>query len=76
MRNEICIGFDAYNQLVTGGVSRTLNTSGEGIPIVLVYDARGNGGGGIAPTIAGDHQNRVTDYTAIVVEHEKQKDIH
>lgn len=45
MRNEICIGFDAYNQLVTGGVSRTLNTSGEGIPIVLVYDARGNGGG-------------------------------
>ena len=44
------------------------------VPCVLIYDARGNGGGGIAPTIAGDHQDRVTDYTAIVVEiHE---DIH
>ena len=37
-------------------------------PIVLVYDARGNGGGTICPTITGDHMNRVTDYTAVVVE--------
>lgn len=36
-------------------------------PIVLIYDARGNGGGKICPTITGDHQNRVTDYTALVV---------
>ena len=36
-------------------------------PIVLIYDARGNGGGRICPTITGDHQNRITDYTAIVV---------
>lgn len=43
-------------------------------PIVLVYDARGNGGGDISPTITGDHQNRITDYTAIVVE-EKDEDI-
>ena len=32
-----------------------------------IFDARGNGGGGICPTITGDHQNRITDYTAIVV---------
>lgn len=32
-----------------------------------VYDARGNGNGETAPTITGDHQNRVTDYTAICV---------
>ena len=31
-----------------------------------VWDARGGGNGLIAPTITGDHQNRVTDYTAIV----------
>ena len=31
-----------------------------------VYDARGNGDGSLAPTITGDHQNRVTDYTALV----------
>ena len=36
-------------------------------PIVLVYDARGNGGGGVCPTITGDHQDRITDYTAIVL---------
>ena len=27
-------------------------------------------GGEISPTITGDHQNRITDYTAIVVEYE------
>lgn len=32
-----------------------------------VFDARGNGKGDIASTLTGDHQNRVTDYTAIVV---------
>ena len=32
-----------------------------------VYDARGNGDGAIACTITGDHQNRVTDYTALCV---------
>ena len=24
--------------------------------------------GGVAPTITGDHQNRITDYTAIALE--------
>lgn len=32
-----------------------------------VFDARGNGGG-VAPTITGDHNNRVTDYTAVVMQ--------
>lgn len=40
---------------------------------VVVYDSRGNGGGAIAPTITGDHQNRVTDYTAVVVIYEESK---
>lgn len=31
-----------------------------------IFDARGNGGG-ICPTLTGDHQNRITDYTAIVL---------
>jgi len=39
-------------------------------PVVLVYDARGNGTGGLCPTITGDHQDRITDYTAIVVSYE------
>lgn len=44
--------------------SYTLNTIDR--PAV-VYDARGNGNGEIAPTQTGDHGNRVTDYTALVV---------
>ena len=44
-------------------VSFTLNT----IDRPAVYDARGNGDGVTAPTLTGDHQNRVTDYTAVCV---------
>ncbi|WP_419078725.1 DNA cytosine methyltransferase [Phascolarctobacterium faecium] len=35
---------------------------------VVVYDARGNGDGETCPTITGDHNNRVTDYTALCIE--------
>jgi len=41
----------------------TLNT----IDRPAVYDARGNGDGKTVCTITGDHQNRVTDYTALCV---------
>lgn len=34
----------------------------------VIYDARGNGDGKIMPTITGDHENRITDYTAIAIE--------
>lgn len=40
----------------------------EEIDAILIFDARGNGEGGVSPTITGDHQNRITDYTAIVLE--------
>lgn len=39
-----------------------------GTAIVQILDARGNGGGAVSPTITGDHQDRITDYTAIIVE--------
>ncbi|MCM1059431.1 MAG: DNA cytosine methyltransferase [Eubacterium sp.] len=32
------------------------------------YDARGNGDGDISPTMTGDHNNRVTDYSTLVVQ--------
>lgn len=39
----------------------------QGANIVLeCYDARGNGDGKTVPTITGDHNNRLTDYTAVV----------
>ena len=34
---------------------------------VKTYDARGNGDGETVSTITGDHENRVTDYTSVVV---------
>lgn len=34
----------------------------------VAFDARGNGDGKIVPTITGDHENRITDYTAIAIE--------
>lgn len=36
--------------------------------VVKVFDARGNGDGQIVPTITGDHESRITDYTAIAVD--------
>ncbi len=33
----------------------------------IIFDARGNGDGNTAPTITGDHNDRVTDYTGIIV---------
>ena len=35
---------------------------------VLLYDARGNGDGIISPTITGDHNSRITDYTTLVMQ--------
>ena len=44
-------------------------------PIVLVYDARGNGGGGVCPTITGSHEANISDYTALVLEIRHEEDI-
>lgn len=33
---------------------------------ILIFDARGNGGGGTAVTLTGDHEGRISDYTNIL----------
>lgn len=54
-------------------VARTLTAEADASPCidrsqnVACYDARGNGDGTRCPTLTGDHENRVTDYTAITV---------
>ena len=35
---------------------------------LLTYDARGNGDGQTVSTLTGDHENRITDYSSVVVE--------
>jgi len=39
--------------------------------MIVVFDARGNGDGKTVPTITGDHENRITDYTAICLHVDK-----
>ena len=68
--NVICIQGNCIDRADTAGCNGkgwrydtcyTLNT----IDRPAVYDARGNGDGKTVPTLTGDHENRVTDYTAI-----------
>ena len=42
--------------------------SSDGSENLVCYDARGNGDGETACTITGDHQNSITDYTAVAVQ--------
>lgn len=54
-------------------VARTLTAEADASPCidrgqnVVCYDARGNGDGTHCPPLTGDHENRVTDYTAVTV---------
>lgn len=66
-------GCDIYNLAVTGDVAVALTTSsnatgsGPTVMEVYTYDAGGNGDGTVVNTITGDHENRITDYTALAV---------
>lgn len=67
-----CVGQQI--SVCTDGKSPTLRAEAHGnAPYVinkktLVYDTRGNGDGETVPTITGDHNNRITDYTALCCE--------
>ena len=54
-----------------GAIPYTLRAEAHGnVPAVVckTYDARGNGDGDTVSTLTGDHENRITDYTSVVVE--------
>lgn len=46
--------------------SGTLGCHNDQVIFHSVYDARGNGNGRVCPTLTGDHESRITDYTAII----------
>jgi len=58
--------FEKYQEGTTTLKSNGGACGGES-EMLCVYDARGNGDAKIEPTLTGDHNNRVTDYTAICV---------
>lgn len=79
--NDRVVGQNAYTLKIRGGCaggangsgvkenqSYTLNTVDRPAVAYKVFDARGNGDGRTCPTITGDHENRITDYTAIAIE--------
>ena len=78
---EVYDGSRRHNYQPFGDVAQTVQaqygTGGNNTPIVVgggeTYDARGNGDGSVACTITGDHQSRITDYTAIVIDKEKRE---
>ena len=69
------LGADQYNAVILGDTVSTLGVNcgmshGRQCilePHPLTYDARGNGDGQTVNTITGDHNNRITDYTSIVL---------
>lgn len=66
---------DSRYRINDSGIVQTLRsrmgTGGGNEPIVMLeqktFDARGNGDGETTSTITGDHENRVTDYTNVIV---------
>ena len=66
------LGVDVYNYSITKNIAKTLtsvSSDSDHVPCCIqCYDARGNGDGKISPTITGDHNSRITDYTTLVCE--------
>lgn len=76
-QTKICVIYDEEN--ITSKVNasnpqigdscHTLGRTGAGRTLLCqCYDARGNGDGKVVPTITGDHNGHMSDYTALLVE--------
>lgn len=76
-RPAVAFALDCRNMTANEELSATLQAKDNGgqslnyinpVAEPLIYDARGNGDGIISPTMTGDHNSRVTDYTAITLQ--------
>ena len=76
-RPAVAFALDCRNMTANEELSATLQAKGNGgqslnyinpVAEPLIYDARGNGDGVTSPTMTGDHNSRVTDYTAITLQ--------
>lgn len=70
--NVVVYSVDCRNMRLNEEISGTLQAKENGgyslnYQNPIVYDALGNGDGKIVPTLTGDHENRITDYTALAV---------
>lgn len=76
-RPAVAFALDCRNMTANEELSATLQAKGNGgqslnyinpVAEPLIYDARGNGDGITSPAMTGDHNSRVTDYTAITLQ--------
>ena len=76
-RPAVAFALDCRNMTANEELSATLQAKGNGgqslnyinpVAEPLIFDARGNGDGQTSPTMTGDHNGRVTDYTAIAAQ--------
>lgn len=76
-RPAVAFALDCRNMTANEELSATLQAKDNGgqslnyinpVAEPLIYDARGNGDGTTSPTMTGDHNSRVTDYTAITLQ--------
>lgn len=76
-RPAVALALDCRNMTANEELSATLQAKDNGgqslnyinpVAEPLIYDARGNGDGITSPTMTGDHNSRVTDYTAITLQ--------
>ena len=76
-RPAVAFALDCRNMTANEELSATLQAKDNGgqslnyinpVAEPLIYDARGNGDGITSPTMTGDHNIRVTDYTAITLQ--------
>lgn len=67
--NPICYAATTEpNMVICDNCSPAIRSRDYKDPNIVCYDARGNGDGMTFPTITGDHNSRITDYTSVVVE--------
>lgn len=66
--NSGCRVVETSKTLDTSQPDPAKNQGGLAVVEPMVFDARGNGGGRIVTTITGDHESRITDYTAIAID--------
>jgi DNA (cytosine-5)-methyltransferase 1 len=76
-RPAVAFALDCRNMTANEELSATLQAKDNGgqslnyinpVAEPLIYDARGNGDGITSPTMTGDHNSRITDYTAITLQ--------
>lgn len=76
-RPAVAFALDCRNMTANEELSATLQAKDNGgqslnyinpVAEPLIYDARGNGDGMTSPTMTGDHNSCVTDYTAITLQ--------